>query len=134
MLFVEVKETNHFLTGSLSNYYIGNYNGENFGLSTFEDWGDFCMEYPHITHEDTHTYTDYFYRNLLIRYDIYHQEDAWGNDLGGFQLHLFFVLQEKGIYKPIVIENIVEEDMPAINRMLNKYWEVLKDSWKEISK
>lgn len=92
------------------------------------------MEYPNITHEDTHNYTDYFYRNLLIRYDIYRQEDDLGNDLGGFRLHLFFVLQEKGIYKPIVIENIVEEDMPAINRMLDKYWEVLKDSWKEISK
>lgn len=119
---LEIKETNHSYYCSESNYYVDGYN--NFGRNNYEDFktflNDWCLNDGTI---------DWDY-NLCFRYDI-HQKQT-GETVDGFELWLFFILQRKGIYRPVHIENITQDDMPVLETLLKSQWEYIKAQWSEI--
>lgn len=109
------EETHH-------DYYCSteNYNNSSAG-ATFPNWKLFKEEWMQgdLELDDG--------LNHIFRFDI---ED---NEMGGLRLKLFFMLQEKGLFIPIVINYIKEEDMSEINEFLFKRWQYLKNQWIEFN-
>jgi hypothetical protein len=121
---IELKPTEHMYYFSATNYYVGNKYGENYGRAEYETWDDFCESWGDYD-------LDY---NFLVRYDILQKRDSRTDELiDGFQLWLLFILQRKGIYLPVVIHNIDEQDMEDINKTLSNHWEYMRDMWCEFS-
>lgn len=118
---LELKETNHSYYCSESNYYVGG--RENYGRCDYDSWADFKQEWldPGDLIDD-----DY---NHIFRFDITKSEET----PGGFDLWLFFILQRKGIYRPVWVKNITQEDIPEIKNFLEDRWEYMKNQWKEFS-
>lgn len=110
-----LKETNHEYYCSDSNYYVGNRNGENHGLVEYDSWSDFISQHYHDMD-----------LNFLIRYDIKKNGDK-------YTLHLYFILQRKGIFAPVIIDKITEEDMDDIEDYLLCRWNYIKKMWEELS-
>jgi len=48
-----------------------------------------------------------------------------------FSLHLYMMLQRKGLFTPITIKEIAENDMIEIEKYLSHCWEYLKGQWIE---
>lgn len=117
---LELKATNHRYYCSESNYYVGG--RDNFGRCDYENWEDFKEEWLFT---DGTLDDDY---NHLFRFDIVEKEDS----LSRFSLHLFFILQRKGIYRPVFIKNITEDNIPEIESFLKKRWNYLQNQWKEV--
>lgn len=120
---MKVKATDHDYQGAVSgNYYS---NDPNY---TYPSWAEFKAVWAGIRDgDDISTYGNYDDTyNFLFRYDI--------NDRGenGFELELCFLLQRKGIYSHIFVENIVDEDMPEINEWLKGRKEYLMALWEDI--
>ena len=78
--------------------------------------------------------------NCLYRFDlvrlsedgIYEAEDEHETEYP-YTLILNFIHQRKGTTTTMLVKNISEEDVPAINRFLKYGWDYLKDQWAEIS-
>lgn len=117
---LELKETNHSYYCSDSNYYV---NGcQNFGRCEYDSWENFKKEWlcPGDLLDDD--------LNHVFRFDIKE------NDLNPkhYDLWLFFILQRKGIYRPVLIKNISDKDMSEIEGFLKDRWEYMKKQWEEV--
>ena len=66
--------------------------------------------------------------NLCFRFDIQQKPKT-----DEFELWLFFILQRKGIYRPVWIKHIEEKNMPEVERFLKMQWEYMQNQWKEIA-
>lgn len=120
---LEFKATKHSYYCSDSNYYVNGF--QNFGRYEYADWHDFKVDW--IGNDAMELDDDY---NHLFRFDIIESEDKPGE----FELHLFFILQRKGIFRPVVIHRITKEDMPEIEAFLSQRWQYMKSQWYEFSK
>ena len=119
-MMLELKETAHSYYCSESNYYV---NGNaNFGRCEYSTWHDFKDDW---LGEDGFIDDDY---NHLFRFDINKDEET-----GEFNLWLFFILQRKGIFRPVVISLITKDDLEEINAFLHERWEYMKGQWCEFS-
>lgn len=118
---LSLKSTEHSYYCSDSNYYVNGY--ENFGRSDYDTWENFKEEWL-----DSGTSLDDDY-NHLFRFDICEKEAVPGS----FELRLFFILQRKGIFRPVFIENIAKGDMAEIELFLKERWEYMKNQWAEFS-
>lgn len=119
---LELKPTEHSYYCSESNYYVNGHN--NFGRNECADWHDFKVDW--IGNDAMELDDDY---NHLFRFDIIENEDKPGE----FKLLLFFILQRKGIFRPVVIHRITQEDMPEIEAFLSQRWQYMKSQWREFS-
>lgn len=119
---LELKATKHNYYSSESNYYVGG--RENYGRNDYDSWEMFKEDwlFSDGTIDDD--------LNHLFRFDILESEENPGN----FTLWLFFILQRKGIYRPVHINTITEADLPEIEEFLSKRWEYMKSQWEEFSK
>jgi hypothetical protein len=124
---MELKATKHHYYCSDSNYYVGNRNGENHGRADFATWADFKSETVFMNDHDY---------NHCFRFDITEQVDEETGDTieGKFSLSLYYMLQRKGNFIPVFIEEITEEDMPEIEEYLKDCWRYLESQWREFSK
>lgn len=128
---MELHATDHEYYCSDTNYYVGNRNGENYGLCEYDSWQEFCENWmPWNKSDGTDPEIDWDY-NLLFRFDINQKEDDEGNKLDEYFLNLFFILQRKGIFRPVIVHSIKKEDMPYIEKTLKSAWNYLSDLWKE---
>jgi hypothetical protein len=126
-ILLELKETSHSYYCSESNYYVNGHS--NFGRSDYEDFKSFIDDW---SISDGVIDWDY---NLCFRYDIKQKHDSETDEpIDGFELWLFFILQRKGIYRPVCIKNLKQEDMHHLEMLLNSQWEYMKRQWVEFSK
>lgn len=112
-----MKETNHDYQSCLvGNYYDSNMTGK------FSSWNDFKETHLGFTSkgfDDTY--------HFVFRYDIHKQDD------GNYTLELCMMLQRKGIYTHLFIENIDQTTLDIdVNVWLHDRSEYLKSLWKEI--
>ena len=129
---MELKETNHAYYCSENNFYVGNRNGENFGRCDYDSWEDFKAEWLGLGEDKLALDDDY---NHVFRFDILEKRDReTDKPLGNFELWLFFILQRKGIYRPVWIKEIAENDMHEVTSFLEERWQYLKKQWNEVSK
>ncbi len=119
---LKLHKTYHSYYCSESNYYVGG--DRNYGRCDYKTWKAFKKDWygPGCIYDDD--------LNHVFRFDITENEDVPGT----FGLWLFFVLQRKGIYRPVYIKTISEKDMPEIERFLSDRWKYLKSQWEEFSK
>ena len=123
MAMLELKETDHSYYCSESNYYVSGRDGQNFGRCEYPTWDDFKEDWLMTGPVDLDD--DY---NHLFRFDICENEEK-----SGFKMWLFFILQRKGIYRPVLVHSITTEDIPEIEEFLRKRWEYMKGQWSEFS-
>lgn len=118
---LELKATNHSYYCSDTNYYV--HGLRNHGRCDYDIWADFKEEWldPGELIDD-----DY---NHLFRFDIHEESENPGH----FNMELFFILQRKGIFRPVFIREITSEDIVEINDFLKDRWEYLKNQWEEFS-
>lgn len=97
-------------------------------VAEFDCWEDFKDDWC----PKGRTYDDDL--NHLFRFDFqYKYEDETDDNTGPMQLLLFFMLQRKGLFVPVTVNNITEADMPEITEFLQKRWKYLKGQWAEFS-
>lgn len=123
---MELKETNHSYHCCVSNYYASR--AENYGRSDYDTWNDFKEGWR----IDTTTIDDDY--NHVFRFDIREKRNDKNEPIGEFELLLYFILQRKGIFRPVWIKNITKEDMDEIEQFLKDRWEYLKGQWEEFSR
>lgn len=127
---MKLQATEHSYYCSESNHYVGNQHGENFGRCEYDTWADFQEEW--LDSDGVSIDMDY---NLCFRYDIKQRRNLDTDEpIAEFELWLFFMLQRKGIYRPVLIKHIEEKDMPGIKGFLEKQWEYMKYQWNELNK
>lgn len=70
--------------------------------------------------------------NLIFRWDI--KEHTTDNDkgLGTYWMEIFFIQQRKGIFFPVVIHRVFDEDVETIVSLLKTHAEYLTTLWKPI--
>lgn len=115
---ISLKSTTHSYYCSETNYYVGG--ADNYGRCDYESWEAFKEEWfmnGQFMDDDL---------NHLFRFDIYEES-------GNFQLFLYFILQRKGIFRPVIIEKITDNDLPEIEKFLAERWEYMKTQWEEFS-
>jgi len=128
---LNLKETSHSYCCSQTNYYVGNRKGENFGLCEYDTWSNFKEEWLGTGDDGLWIDIDY---NLCFRFDILNKRNDEDELIEGmFELWLFFILQRKGIYRPVHIKRITDQDMPEINIFLKRQWEYMEGQWAEFS-
>lgn len=123
---LKLEATEHSYYCSDTNYYVGNKYGENFGLSEYETWEEFSEAWDSEN-------IDYDY-SLLFRYDIKNKYDEKEDEEieGEYYLELFFILQRKGIFKPVVILDLKEDDLSEVEKMLKDAKQHLFGLWEEV--
>ena len=94
------------------NYYAPN------EFISFSDWNDFYSQFGGADQD----------QNLVFRWDLKKK------DSGEFFLEVFFILQRKGIFLPVRIDCIKEENINEIASYLMLCWENLADIWHPIPK
>jgi hypothetical protein len=121
---LQLEETNHSYYCSDTNYYVGNHNGENYGRCDYDTWRDFIEEWGSYDNDLNH----------VFRFDILPKTDEDGEDIEGeYSLMIFYILQRKGIFRPIWIKNIEQSDMEEITIFLTDKWEYIKNQWHELT-
>lgn len=121
---MKLKATDHSYYCSATNYYVGNHSGKNFGRSEYDSWADFKEDWEGSDEDYNH----------VFRFDINESMNPDTDEpTGRYEMWLFFMLQRKGIYRPVWIKDITEEDMPEIDAYLKDKWEYLKNQWAEFS-
>lgn len=66
--------------------------------------------------------------NLIYRWDIFEQCP------GNFSMQVVIIGQRKGIYLPIEIDRVEENDVPQIVEFLKPHFDKLLSIWKPLSK
>lgn len=103
------------------NYYSNDARNEyNSWEDFFAEWGDSDVEYNHV-----------------FRFDLRStkgEREEFIAEYGDHYLEVFFMLQRKGLFRPVVIKNIKEEDTEAITKFLEKHWKETQKIWKPFSK
>ena len=123
---MKLQATDHNYYCSESNYYVNG--SENYGRVEYDTFNDFVEEWGL---NDGEFDCDL---NLCFRYDIVHKTDEYSNELDGYTLWLFFILQRKGIYRPVLIKDFKESDIQELEKFLKCQWEYMKNQWIEIDK
>lgn len=79
-----------------------------------EEWGDADLDY-----------------NLVFRWDIIPPDPEGGADgePTGRELHVFYLLQRKGHFLPVVVKNIDDSDLPKIEKFFTPHWEYMRRVW-----
>jgi hypothetical protein len=115
---LELKETNHPYYCSESNFY------SNEASMRFETMSDFLDSFEEADID----------MNLCFRWDIKPHWDNEGDGVSeGYRAEVFIMIQRKGIFKPITIDRITEEDLPRFEKYLLKHWEVMKKIWNPLT-
>ena len=65
--------------------------------------------------------------NLCFRWDLERKEK------GGFYALIFTVRQRRGIFVPVLIENVAEAELGRLEVYLRRHWFLLKEMWRPIS-
>ena len=118
---MELKETNHSYYCSDSNYYVDGAGDHNWGRCDYDSWEAFKENW---LFNDGTIDDDY---NHVFRFDI--KKD----DSGRLSLWLYFILQRKGIFRPVWIKNIYERNMEEITDFLEARYQYIKNQWVEFS-
>lgn len=118
---LELKATNHSYYCSENNYYVSG--RENGGRCDYETWAEFKEDWL-----DSGDLIDDDY-NHVFRFDIIENEETPGT----FALWLFFILQRRGIYRPVQVKHITAEDILEIEEFLKLRWEYMRKQWVEVS-
>lgn len=128
---MELKATDHAYYCHDANYYVSAANGQNRGRCVYETWEEFKEGWFVGANNE---YYDHDY-NHCFRYDIApHVDPDTDEDIPGkFSLSLYMMLQRKGIFRPVYIDEITEEDMPEIEAYLRGCWDYLQRQWQEVS-
>lgn len=72
--------------------------------------------------------------NLVFRFDIKEKYDDEDNIIKGkFRAEIFFILQRKGIFRPVTVDNITRKEAKKIIKWLQPHWDYLKDIWSPLS-
>jgi hypothetical protein len=131
LILLELRETKHSYYCSPNNYYVGNFNGENHGRCEYDTWPEFKKEWLSEREDESRLDDDY---NHVFRFDILEKRDSeTDKPIGRYSLWLFFILQRKGIYRPVRVKEITKEDMAEIEQFLKDRWQYLKNQWIEFS-
>ena len=112
-----MKETKHDYQGCLvGNFYDSKCTG------TYSSWDDFKnthLGFCSDGFDDTY--------HFVFRYDINNQEDE------NYELELCMMLQRKGIYTHLYIENITQEQLDKeVKEWLKNRYEYMKNLWVEV--
>jgi predicted glutamine amidotransferase len=118
---LEVKTTNHPYYCNLGNYYVTL--ADNGGLIEYESWTEFIQEWGNAD-------IDY---NLLFRFDIVDACDEDDKVTGEKDLQLFYIMQRKGDFVPVIVHDIKIEDRAEIVMYLKSHWEYMKSMWSELN-
>lgn len=112
-----MRETNHDYAGCVAgNYHNIKYNG------SFESWDEFTKTHCHFTSDDYNDCDDTY--NFIFRYDIFKETN------GVYRLELCMMLQRKGIYTHIVINNISQKLLDSeIKTWLNGRRTYIMELW-----
>lgn len=82
---------------------------------------------------DTMTdYLDDFYdadidMNLMFRWDVHKRDN------GSYYAEIFLLLQRKGIFRPVFIESISEQEVESFCCYARSHWARLNEMWNPIS-
>lgn len=107
------------------------------------DHSDNCCDtnyYSNSAHEDYETWNDFkelwipadIELNYIFRFDLYPNNKKNVEDSNEYlALHLYFILQRKGKFVPVTINQIKEEDMKEITTYLQEHEEYSSNLWKE---
>lgn len=126
---MKLQATDHSYYCSESNYYVDGQHGKNFGRSEYDTWADFQEEW--LNSDGVSIDMDY---NLCFRFDIIQKSNPDTDEpIDDFELWLFFMLQRKGIFRPVWIKHIEEKNMQEVERFLKMQWEYIQNQWKEIA-
>lgn len=125
---MKLEATNHEYYCSNSNYYVGDYNGENHGLCEYETWNEFKEDWMFDGNIIDHDYNHCFRFDIRNKYDEEKDEDIQDE----YYLELFFILQRKGIFRPVIIKTIKEDDMYELEQYLKECCNYLKKQWEEV--
>lgn len=122
---MKLEATNHSYYCSETNYYVDGY--RNHGRSDYDTWQDFKEAWLFDDGSIDHDY------NHCFRFDILETHDEDDNPTGEFYMLLFMMLQRKGIFRPVYIRSITEDDMPEVEKYLKSCWEYMQGQWIEFS-
>lgn len=61
--------------------------------------------------------------NLVFRWDVHKTED------GEYYVEIFLILQRKGIFRPISIDSILEDDVERFETYLQKHKQKIDELW-----
>ena len=95
-----------------SNYYSNDASGH------YNTWADFYEEF-HDADIDM---------NLVFRWDIYKREES-----KRYYMQIIIIAQRKGIYMPIHIDYVDEQDVPQIEQFMKPHFEKLLSIWQPLS-
>jgi hypothetical protein len=116
---LELKDYEHSYYCSGNNYYSRD------PEQSYNNWNEFIAVWDK---PEDWTKDDIDY-NLIFRWDIQQNEES-----KEFYLELFFMKQRKGIFAPILIRNLKEDDLDSIQLLLEKHWEYLNHLWEPFKK
>lgn len=70
--------------------------------------------------------------NLCFRFDVheYDHDDERGD---GFYAEIFLILQRKGIFMPIMIRSVSDDECERLHSYLKRHYVVLQNMWAPIS-
>jgi len=103
------------------NNYLSNTVGSKYetGEEFLKDWGDMDIDY-----------------NLLFRWDVKVREEVYKEDddfeMGTYWMELFFMLQRKGHFVPVYIENVYNDDVKSILEFLTPRMNYMKNLWEPL--
>lgn len=127
MMKVPFKLTNHSYYCSDTNYYANAMERDGFGAHHYDTWKDFQNHWLEGEFDIDHDYNHVFRFDITPQYDPV--EDIEYEDR--FSLKLYFMLQRKGNFVPVLIRNLKEEDMEDVNKYLQMCWDYMKGQWEE---
>lgn len=115
---MKLKATKHRYFCNERNGNISDKDGENFGLYEFDSWG----EYSNVLKK----YPQCLDMNHMFRFDILINKET-----NEYELMMFYILQRKGVYRPVKVKKIEEKDMQEIEEHLRKHFKYLMNQWNE---
>lgn len=102
----------HDYYASRSNFYNKECN------EAYDTWQSFYDEYKDADID----------MNLVFRWDIHEYDNA-----NSFWMEIIIIQQRKGIYFPIYIRNVFEQDVQQIVEFMKPHFDKLKKNWKPLS-
>lgn len=97
--------------------HTSNYNS-NEAAQHFNTWAEFYQEF-HDSDLDM---------NLIFRWDIKEKESK-----GEYYMEVFMMLQRKGMFMPVNISNVFEDDVKTIVAFLQLHYNKLQHLWTPLS-
>lgn len=103
----------HPYYANMSNYY------SNDPYASYESWSDFYSEWNDAD-------IDY---NTCYRFDLKKPDPDEGTL---WYMQIIIIMQRKGIYKPIEVFNLTDDDVPQIVDYLKKHRDYINEIWKPL--